>query len=526
MFGCFVDFSKAFDSVPRNILIKKIQHRGIDGKILEIIKTLYLEDTASIKIGNSYSPPFKTNRGVRQGCVLSPLLFILFLSDFQDHLDKCVDNVKLDKNTMISCIMWADDILIFSESKEGLQQKLNILHEYSEANELTVNKTKTKCMVFNKTGRLLKKFKFHYNNTLLENVRTYKYLGFLVTPSGEIHSGLKDLRNRAMKALAKLRQTLGTFFRHSIYNTIHLYTYVIRPILLYCSDFWGCLKQPKNNPIERFHSLFCKQLLDVRKQTNNDAVLQEIGLLPISINVTKIAIRNWERIQAGKANILLTSSHFDAYKHNLPWASNIKQIFARNGLLETYLLKIKDPKLPFDKSMADILLERLINQYNQSSFSSFQNSNKLRIFNQLKKKTGTERYLTEINISKHRAALTRLRLSSHSLEIEVGRYNKTEPQNRLCRYCKDMGNREVENETHFLINCPQYEELREKFLPLNILKNSNLSDDGKMIKIMTDMKNCKSLAKFIYQAFENRKDYLETINIQQSQPLNTMSLKK
>ena len=70
LFGCFVDFSKAFDCVPRDILMEKLEKIGIDGKVLDIIKTLYLNDTASVKVGNTFSPPFKTNRGVRQGCVL------------------------------------------------------------------------------------------------------------------------------------------------------------------------------------------------------------------------------------------------------------------------------------------------------------------------------------------------------------------------------------------------------------------------------------------------------------------------
>ena len=177
-----------------------------------------------MKVGNTYSIPFKTNRGVRQGCVLSPLLFILFLSDLQEILDKTKGNVKLDRETELSCIMWADDILILSETEEGLQKKLDSLGRYSKANKLTVNTKKTQCMVFNKTGRLLKNYKFTYNNTVLECVREYKYLGFLVTPSGEIASGLKDLRNRAMKALAKMRKSLGAFFQHNISNTIHLYT--------------------------------------------------------------------------------------------------------------------------------------------------------------------------------------------------------------------------------------------------------------------------------------------------------------
>lgn len=121
-------------------------------------------------------------------------------------------------------------------------------------------------MICNKNGQLLKKENFYYNKLQLENVREYKYLGFLVTPSGETTIDLNDLRNRAMKALAKMRKTLGTFFRHNRSNTIHLYTYIIRPILIYCCDFWGCLKQPRNNPIENFHASFCKQLLGVQNR--------------------------------------------------------------------------------------------------------------------------------------------------------------------------------------------------------------------------------------------------------------------
>ena len=48
---------------------------------------------------------------------------------------------------------------------------------------------------------------------------------------------------------------------------------MVKPILLYASDFWGCLKLPKNNPIERLHNMFCKQLLGVQKQTNTIGIL-------------------------------------------------------------------------------------------------------------------------------------------------------------------------------------------------------------------------------------------------------------
>ena len=63
IFGCFVDFSKAFDKVPRDILLQKIQNKGINGKIFDIIKSLYMEDTASVKIERKFSKPFERNIG-------------------------------------------------------------------------------------------------------------------------------------------------------------------------------------------------------------------------------------------------------------------------------------------------------------------------------------------------------------------------------------------------------------------------------------------------------------------------------
>ena len=114
---------------------------------------------------------------------------------------------------------------------------------------------------------------FEIKATRLECVRTYKYLGFILSPYGSINNGLSDLRDKPLKTFMKLKKDLGTYFDQDIMTTLTLIDTMIKPILLYNSDFWGCMKLPKNNPIEILHMMMCKQLLGTHKSTTNCGVM-------------------------------------------------------------------------------------------------------------------------------------------------------------------------------------------------------------------------------------------------------------
>ena len=508
MYGCFVDFSKAFDNISRDILLSKLQSEGIKGKFFDIIKTIYSKDMTSVKIGTSYSEPFKPNKGVRQGCVLSPLLFNIFLADLQDELDSCGDNVKVNDEKEISCLLWADDILILSESENGLQRKLDQLGVYCANNRLTVNTDKTECMIFNKTGRLME-HKFYLDYNLIKNVRKYKYLGFLVTPSGEIRSGLEDLRIRALKALMKVKHSLGPLFHQNIKNSIHLYNHMVKPILLYMSDLWGCLKLPKNNPIERLHNMFCKQLLGVQKQTPTVGILLELGLVPITFHAIKASIKNWDRIRKKRSNNLLYESLGSAIFDNLPWISSIKSILESKGMLQSFLSINNDNNNNEQKSTENQIFQRLSDEFHQNALESIENDNsKLKTYSSLKNKIGMEKYLMDITNINHRVAMTKLRLSNHPLHIETGRHVKIERNQRFCPFCPTL----IEDEIHFLVQCPTYKELRDKLLTNTSHSNKNFSNRDKFLAILKQDK-LNTTAKFIFEAFELRKTTMDVNNV-------------
>ena len=231
-------------------------------------------------------------------------------------------------------------------------------------------------------------------------------------------------------------------------------------------------------------------------------------MVPITFHAKKLAIRNWERIQRGNGNILLLASHKYAVQNNFPWSSAIRDTFASNGLQDIYLSFTDNT---FDgRSPATTLIKRLIDQFHQTSMESINNSHKMKVLSLLKQTPGTEVYLHEIKNPKHRQAMSKLRLSSHKLEIERGRYDGTASNERFCSYCQKSGHNIVEDEMHFLLHCPMFKELREKLLPLATLNDHSQSDSEKFVNIMTF--DPQVTAKYIHRAFEIRDLCLDVMN--------------
>ena len=143
---------------------------------------MYILDLACISIGDQLTSSFSMNRGVKQGCILSPLLFNIFLSDLPDTLGEgdCRP-VYIDQSKTLNSLIWADDLLMMSETEIGLNDVLKNLKKFTEKNMIQVNLKKTNCVIFNKTGRLMRR-SFWYQNEKIEVTREYKYLGFSITP--------------------------------------------------------------------------------------------------------------------------------------------------------------------------------------------------------------------------------------------------------------------------------------------------------------------------------------------------------
>ena len=154
VYACFIDFKKAFDSVWHEGLFHRILSYGIGGKMFDLIKTLYTRSTCAVKLGKNRTDSFPYRRGVRQGCILSPLLFNLFINELPLSFNASnTDPFTLPNGTKLNSLLYADDLVILSKSKTGLDNYLKVLECFNAKWLLNVNYRKTKILVFQKSGK-------------------------------------------------------------------------------------------------------------------------------------------------------------------------------------------------------------------------------------------------------------------------------------------------------------------------------------------------------------------------------------
>ena len=293
VYSCFVDFSKAYDSVWRDGLLYKLILNGLSFKFVSLISSMYDDLQMTVKLSNGITPFFSSLMDVRQGCNLSPLLFDIFVNDIFDIFDGkecCPVNLH---NKPIICLMYADDLLILSETDDGLTECLQRLNRYSHKWKMTISTKKTKIMIFNKSCRMIR-LKIRIGELTIESCFQYKYLGTVFTPNKNFKKAQSELYKKACRAFFGYLKEVNI---QAISTIRKLFNTLVSPILLYNSEIWGAfLKKKQLKSFESFvDNMFddsskheCLQMkmgkiaLGVHKKSPNMAVRGELGMFPLT----------------------------------------------------------------------------------------------------------------------------------------------------------------------------------------------------------------------------------------------------
>ena len=200
-FCAFIDFEKAFDSIHYPLLWFKLAACGIQGKILQMIQSMYSNLECCIRVNGRLTDWFSQTAGVRQGDTLAPTLFAIFINDLVPEINNLRCGLPISDDNTISILLYADDIVLISDSSDGLQNMLNTLHSWSKTWMLKVNNDKSKIMHFRKSWQGRTQLEFPYGDTTLDIVHLYRYLGLNLYEHMDFSESIKCLTTASSRAL-------------------------------------------------------------------------------------------------------------------------------------------------------------------------------------------------------------------------------------------------------------------------------------------------------------------------------------
>lgn len=239
VYMCFIDFEKAFDKVRHNKLIEILKRTGIHDKDLQIIKNLYFNQKANIRIGSNTSEEVEIKRGVRQGCILSPLLFNLYSEFiFKEALEGTTCGIEItseDSKLIINNIRYADDTVLITKSHTELQLIINRVTQACENYGLKLNAKKTKVMIVSRES--IRTLPFKAYDTQLERTKGLTYLGTYVNEDWDPGREIKIRIEKARSTFFKMKKVLCNR-NLNIRLRIRLTRCYIFSILLYGAECW------------------------------------------------------------------------------------------------------------------------------------------------------------------------------------------------------------------------------------------------------------------------------------------------
>ena len=519
LYVSFIDLKKAFDSVLHPALFIKLVSCGLGGNFLSVLRAMYSQiDLQVICNSRGLTEVFPSQLGVFQGDNLSPNLFNIFVNDLTKCFDETCMPVLLGEHR-INCLLYADDLIILSESASGLQNCLNVVGKFCSTWGLDINYNKSKVMVFSKSSKLFD-FPFTINNIALECVREYKYLGIIFSLNGSFTKALNDLYHRGQKAFFKLT----SLFKHakcSAEQFLFLFDHTVKPVLMYGTEVVGffnsnklCKSKEKtlhdmyvSSPLEKLNIHMCKYVLGVGKRTSNIATYGELGRYPLYIDTVLAIIKYWLHINedAESDKLIkdaLQDNHVMFQNKKDCWLSCVYMILKECNLLRFF----NNPQAMTRRHLTD-LKKSLQSKFVKYWSVELHKSDKLRTYRKFKSIFMFEKYLTHVSNDSDRSNLARFRTSCHKLLIEYGRYTtpKTPIAERLCKQCVMNA---VEDESHFLLVCPKYANHRIK-ITNHLNNNTNFESQSYMSKFQWLLSNedesvCKDIASFVTICFSLR----------------------
>lgn len=438
IYTVFVDLKAAFDTVCREKLWKVMEDMGISKYLIERIKELYEETSAYVRTEEGSTEEFWIRKGVRQGCLLSPALFSLYIADLEKRLEeRNIGGVKIGKQRVWS-LAYADDMVLMAEGKEALNDMMGTLRKFLVERDLILSTEKTKVMVFGKKGRE-KKDVWKWEGKDMEEVKDFKYLGFIFESNGGYTKHLKELRGKGICASKKVWGLGERICSGDIRRREKLCTYLVESVMTYGVEIWGWEERKE---LERIRENYYRWVLGLEFHTPRYIIREEMKLDKLKEKWGERAVKFEEKIRKTEDNRLVKMCWMEKEKSENKdlYGKERKKFLQERGWSEIGFRMDRERGIDVGRELRQRGVD-IDRQEREAKIREGKYNENYR----WEKKEGIPKYIKESRSIKE--IRTKARIRCGNME-EVNRYWLDEEKNR-CKLC-DNGEGKKE---HYMIEC-------------------------------------------------------------------------
>jgi exonuclease III len=446
-YAAFIDFKKAYDTVPHEALLRKLWCNGIQGRTLAFIKALYQNSRIAVRVGNTFSETFSLERGLRQGCPMSPILFDVFINDILQGNKE--DGVVVPGGKDKLCgLMFADDVVLLAPDESKLRRLMHQVEVWADKWEMSIGAKKCGVMVCGESTNSLNS-SWTLQGQEVPVVDSYTYLGIEIHNDLDLTKSAKAISVRVNKALMSLRPAL---VNSSI--PVGVKVLMIKSLIMPIATLGGELLGMNQAHAKHSQSLINKGLQWIlsgdragQGSMGMAAVGLELGIAPLSALLAGCRTRAWFKYRT--LHTWVATLVKEIFKHRkISWTSGTSrwlkrfQVDGASDSRQPSKAKAKEVVSLSWNSKLEKDSTQSLNQYLRKGFEE------TRIFNKLA--------LTHTDSCKGFVWLTRMRTGALWTGIRAAKAGLIEPRwARKCPSCKENCQEDI---PHILLECKKFSD--------------------------------------------------------------------
>ena len=454
-FVTFFDVKKAYDNVDNADMLNIMWQKGLKGKTWRILKNLNQGLKANIKTRYGPTRTVEMEIGGKQGSRLTGRMFSKLMDTLAEDIELTGEGFQLDDSLTIPCLLWVDDVVSCVDGQQNQIQMLDRIAEFAIKHKLRWGADKCNVMRIGKHSEEKQKWKL---GTLeIEETKSYKYLGDVITDDGKNTKNLESRKNKSFAATCSINSIAGIDVLRRIETKIilELHEKVILAALLTNAEAWTLGKGEKDE-IERVEIQTLKMLFDLPAHTPTPAILHSFGTIFTSLRIERKRMMYLHRLISKHDSSWVKKAFFILNHLNIGWAKSINDALI-NLSLPTDFLTIKATTRQQWKRIVDAKIEiknqrRLINDcYKTENNIQIRKTKTAHIVDQLEESTYIRGPSPELLLcNKHE---TKTLMIARFGMLECGK-NFKGTMNEICNTCNV-----TDNENHRLNECPTYKNV-------------------------------------------------------------------